>query len=290
MARAIMEANTFAEFAEQYPLVASDPAAERFYESHRALSVSTNRLFAHAKRTSHRQLTRFMESVKSLITRVKTQCSEQLWDSLHRQARYCTEFYDDLQSGQYMDSVAGVVSERLEEDLAASAQDLVKQIGKINPNLDQDHTDLTQELEDNHDSFVKALEKSLKVEAHHWEPVREGLIVFFDEENTNELLDQLRSYNDILQKITDEHGYILLRRGTMEDVASGGFPRSMSHWYFIYCPRDLESWLEPEAMEKLGKDHEKTAADLDKKLIADIKKLPLTTPSGKSILKVAKTL
>ena len=95
-----------------------------------------------------------------------------------------------------------------------------------------------------HEKFVKALEKDFDITVHHFEPVNEGVFVFMDEESNNKLGDELSTNVDLFDKLTDEHGYILIRRGTPEDIKWGSFPNGLAKWMFVYSPTDSENWTD----------------------------------------------
>jgi hypothetical protein len=211
---------------------------------------------------------------------------QHLWTVLNKHARHCEAIYRDLQKGAYVDGVAQMARERLQEDLARDAQELIQQIGKADsepdPDLQTVDADADEELK--HDDFVAKLESTFGISVHHWEPIREGVIVFLDEESTGKLLGQLRSYNDHLTKLTADLGYILIRRGMQNDIRFGNFPRPLSRWVFVHAPSSIETWTKPDALAKLMTDVEKEADALDADLTKGAAKLPLKISTNKADL------
>lgn len=276
--KALVESADYGDFAAEYKSVSKLPAVQVLHAAMSECQRKIDHLLAHARRTTHPRLRCYMESVKLVEERFRERPNHRLWIALNRHAQYCESILRDLRAGNYDDSYAALASDRLQEELVKDADDLVHQIGKLETDVDPDlrsDADLDDDLKEMHDKFIAAIEKQFKISVHHWEPVREGLIAFLDEENTESLLGQLRSYNDVLQKITGEHGYTLLRRGASTDIVYGNFPKPLSKWIFIHAPNEVESWLEPDALDKLSDELESEVAAFDKKLTKGVEKLPL---------------
>jgi hypothetical protein len=190
------------------------------------------------------------------------------------------------------------------EKLARDSADLVQQIGKIDA---QQYAPEFQSADPEeviqHDKFVAALESKYDITIHRWEPVREGLIVYLDAENTVQLTtqmdgghepsDQESTPNDEFAQWCEEQGYLILRRGMPEDIEFGGFPVSTSRWVFVYAPVEVggDGWCDPNSNDKIDGAR---VADMEKRtneLIKGIKKLHIGDQTNDGVLqKVAKTL
>lgn len=83
-----------------------------------------------------------------------------------------------------------------------------------------------------HSSFIQKLEREFHLDVDHWVPIREGVQVFLDAENTETLSNALADGNDYFTELIDGMGYILLRRGRI-DVWE-----DFSCWLFVYAPPD----------------------------------------------------
>jgi hypothetical protein len=69
-------------------------------------------------------------------------------------------------------------------------------------------------------------------------------------EDTTSLNDQLTNYNDFLNDIVNEHGYLLTRRGSESDITFGNFGETHSKWVFVYCPKSDASTSEIDVISK----------------------------------------
>ena len=179
-----------------------------------------------------------MEALNKLEARFKTSPSNGLWEVLKKHSEHASSLLDELQVGGFADHLSVVVLEVLQEDLAKDAEALLKQIAKAKGGAEAD--EVSDEDIKVHDKFIKALEKEFEISVHHFEPINDGVFVFLDEENNDILLDKLKSLESILNDITDKHGYLLLRKGTPDDIVWGSYPNGMAKWMFIYCPQDSE--------------------------------------------------
>ncbi len=87
-----------------------------------------------------------------------------------------------------------------------------------------------------HGPFVTAFKKKFKVDVHHFDEVGTGVYLYLDAENTSKLRDTLTG-NSIFNDLVDKLGYILLRKGTQDDIDYGGFGDSLSQWIFTQVVR-----------------------------------------------------
>ena len=76
------------------------------------------------------------------------------------------------------------------------AEDQLKMIGKAKGGATHGGDTLGAELAKEHDTFVRALEKEFKFKAHHWEPVREGVISLESEQHAERPRGELRVHAD----------------------------------------------------------------------------------------------
>lgn len=86
-----------------------------------------------------------------------------------------------------------------------------------------------------HRGFISKLEKEFKVSVDHWEPVREGVYVYLDGENTEILSSALSDGNSYFETLVDSLGYILLKKGTI-DTNWGAYGPNFAKWLFVFSP------------------------------------------------------
>ena len=222
--------------AAQPARLVADLASARLEANKRFENFS--KLKAHATRSRSASVRAYMEALNKLEARFKTSPSNGLWEVLKKHSEHASSLLDELQVGGFADHLSVVVLEVLQEDLAKDAEALLKQIAKAKGGAEAD--EVSDEDIKVHDKFIKALEKEFEISVHHFEPINDGVFVFLDEENNDILLDKLKSLESILNDITDKHGYLLLRKGTPDDIVWGSYPNGMAKWMFIYCPQDSE--------------------------------------------------
>ncbi len=293
--RSIIESDA-ATFSAKFPLMANNTAIRKMAEAVSGGLKSGNELCKHAARTSHPNLRQFIAGIAKVCESVRKDPSPIACDTLIKNHQHCKSLLEDLRTRRYDDRYTRMLANRLHEDLAKGAKDLVRKLGTTEPSEYgefQDSTlDPTGDLEADHESFVTGIEKALKCQVHHWEPWREGVVLFMDEDNTAKVMDQLRGYNDVLEKVTHKLGYVLLRRGdTTSDIQFGSYGEPMSRWLFIRLPAEVETWLSADAMEKLTADAQKEADRVLKKNMKGAEKLPLaTTTNPSALIKATKPL
>jgi hypothetical protein len=192
---------------------------------------SVSKLAAHAKRTSSSVMRAYLEAVEVFKNEFRENPTLGKWNILENHAKHCITVLHEMQNGgSFAEETALVAHESLQEEIAKDAEALVKQIGKSNT----EKTDkVSEEDVHEHDKFVKALERGFKIEVHHFEPVNEGVFIYMDEENNSEFSSQLKTMTDRLDKITDKHGYLLLRQGTIDDIVWGSYPNGLAKWLFV---------------------------------------------------------
>ena len=285
--RAIME-NSAASFARKFPILSSQPTVRGLVEALHGGIKAGEDLYKHAARTSAPNLRLYIAGIKQVCESVRENPTPAACSALIQNYKHCESLLSDLRTRNYDDRYTKVLAARLSEELAKGASDLIRQLGSTEPTEYgdfQDSTiDPTGDLDADHEKFIGDLEKGLKCQVHHWEPWREGIVLFMDEDNTAKVLDQLRGYNDVLEKITSKFGYIMLRRGDATDIQFGAYSSPMSRWMFIRLPAEVESWLEPDAMEKLTKDAQGEADKITAKCEKDAKKLQLDTNGNTGVL------
>jgi len=262
---AVISAPDFETLLEQYPERAVE--ARRLYESVQAAQRSVSRLQASVRRQCPPELHRFLTEAAVISDRARKNCTPQLIECIVLAGVEATRLTESMQISAYDDRMARAACARLHEELAVDAEDQLKMIGKAKGGATHGGDTLGAELAKEHDTFVRALEKEFKFKAHHWEPVREGVMVFLDQEAVDALTRGL-TYNAVLQRITGELGYLMVQRGGAPDDL-GGFGESLSKWMFIKCPHELEDTNDAKASAKIGKDREKAA----QKLLKEIEKL-----------------
>lgn len=86
-----------------------------------------------------------------------------------------------------------------------------------------------------HRGFISKLEKEFKLSVDHWEPIREGVYVFLDGENTAILSAALSDGNNYFETLVDSLGYILLKKGTI-DTNWGCYGPNFAKWLFAFAP------------------------------------------------------
>lgn len=209
---------------------------------------SIHKLSSHAKRTRSKSLQEYIESVAVLKNRFKETPSNNLWRILEKHVEHAIGLINELRNGEYAEEIAVVAKEALQEDLAKDAEDLLKQIGKGAPSKNDE---VSEEDVKEHEKFVRSLEKDFDITVHHFEPVNEGIFVYIDEENNDELLRQLQTLEDRLDKLNAKHGYLLVRKGTTDDILWGSYPNGMAKWMFIRCKPDSEEWDDKDDLESL---------------------------------------
>ncbi len=192
---------------------------------------SISKLAAHARRTTNSTLRTYMEAIDTLRTVFKEDPTMARWHILETHSQHCLNLLNEMQGGDFADEIALVALETLQEELAKDAEALVKKIGKTNNNSSNDKVSSVDVHQ--HDKFIKTLEKAFKIVVHHFEPVNEGVFVYIDEENNDDLLRQLSTLEDRLDKITDQYGYVMLRKGTIDDIRWGSYPNGLAKWMFI---------------------------------------------------------
>lgn len=225
---------------------------------------SFTKLRGHITRSKSAELRAYMEALTKLEEKFRGTPTRGVWEVVKKHAEHASNLLDELQAGGFSEHLAVIALEVLQEDLAKDAEALLKQIAKAGNGAESDEVD--EDDHKAHDKFVKALEKDFDIVVHHVEPINDGVFVFMDEENNEKLLSQLKTLKDRLDKITDKHGYIMLRKGTVDDVQWGSFPNGMAKWMFIYSPADSEEWADSlKDMEDEIFSHEKLKNDEPKK-------------------------
>lgn len=244
--KALFKAKSFEAFlAECTGYITSQPARmvadlSRLRHEGNKRFESLGKLQAHAKRATTKPLREYLASLRKLEENFRGNPSRNLWRVLCRHAEHSQALIEELQGGEFAEQMALVNLESLQEELAKDAEAFMKMIGKASGERENDEVD-DEDIHD-HDKFVKALQKDFDIEVHHFEPVNEGVFVFLDEENNDLLLAGLKSLKDRLDKLTDKHGYLLIRKGTVDDIVWGSYPNGLAKWMFIKCPQDSENW------------------------------------------------
>lgn len=138
---------------------------------------------------------------------------------LARHRRHAASVLSRVRSGVPQEQVCARLLAGLREDVEGSGGDM--------DFLMDGHT---------HKQFVAALEKEYKVEVHHFDEVGNGVYVYLDAEN-NALLRDALTDAEALDTVAEELGYLLLRRGTRDDVEYGGFGDDLARWIFVQRSR-----------------------------------------------------
>ena len=90
-------------------------------------------------------------------------------------------------------------------------------------------------LTDSHEQFIHKLEQKLQIVVERWEPVSNGVYVYLDRVNTRLALSKINNVHSAYEFLASL-GYVLLRRGTIEDIEFGSFGEQVSKWIFVCMP------------------------------------------------------
>ena len=138
---------------------------------------------------------------------------------LERHARHASRMLGRVRRGIGQENNARVLLDQLHEEISDSEADMSFVMNRKT-----------------HGPFVTAFKKKFKVDVHHFDEVGTGVYLYLDAENTSILRDNLTGlayFNDLVDKL----GYILLRKGTQDDIDYGGFGDALSQWIFTQVVR-----------------------------------------------------
>jgi len=138
---------------------------------------------------------------------------------LERHARHASRMLGRVKRGVAQESNATVLLDQLHSEISECEGDMSFVMNRKT-----------------HGPFVTAFKKKFKVDVHHIDEVGTGVYLYLDAENTSKLRDTLTGnayFNDLVDKL----GYILLRKGTQDDIDYGGFGDSLSRWIFTQVVR-----------------------------------------------------
>ncbi len=138
---------------------------------------------------------------------------------LERHARHASRMLGRVKHGVVQESNAVVLLEQLHSEISETEGDMTFVMNRKT-----------------HGPFVTAFKKKFKVDVHHYDEVGTGVYLYLDAENTSILRDNLTGnayFNDLVDKL----GYILLRKGTQDDIDYGGFGDALSQWIFTQVVR-----------------------------------------------------
>jgi len=89
-----------------------------------------------------------------------------------------------------------------------------------------------------HGKFITKLKRAFHFKVHHFDEVGNGVYVYLDPENSKILGDALDNTETIFNDLADDLGYLLLRRGNVEDGTYGHFgDNALSTWIFVQVSR-----------------------------------------------------
>lgn len=140
-------------------------------------------------------------------------------DILERHARHASRMLGRVKRGVVQENNATVLLDQLHAEISESDGDMTFVMNRKT-----------------HGPFVTAFKKKFKVDVHHYDEVGTGVYLYLDAENTSILRDALTGnayFNDLVDKL----GYILLRKGTQDDIDYGGFGDALSQWIFTQVVR-----------------------------------------------------
>jgi hypothetical protein len=204
-------------------------AATRWVEQVQTVIGPIAKLEKHCVRTTQESLRKYINASAKLVENFKRHATRKLYNALLRRASYSGKLYEAVAAGK---NVNGLVEELLRiDDVVESTNSLI------------------EELVD-HEKFVRKLESTFKISVQEFEPIREGVFVYLDQENTNKLEDALKTAKDVFDTINDEMGYLLLRKGVKSDMEFGPFGESLTCWTFVYAPVEDQKDDEGEVKKK----------------------------------------
>ena len=188
---------------------------------------SIQRFSSHFRRTANPLIRKYavtVESVLSLHTSHPTDAGSML---VSKVASDCRGLLEASQNGERQ-RISVLLPQAMNRVMESEA--MIKGFGPAGIGSSGTITE-DSKYADDHDAFVRKFCKNFGVKEDHHEGVAEGLYVYFDPENTKELLGNLQF--DI-SNYCFENGYILLRSGSVDDFSFGSFGEELSKWGFVY--------------------------------------------------------
>lgn len=226
-ARACVESIT--EFSNAYPHTSKLPVFQQFCESVDAIKGTVRKFSELAVAKQNKKASAFAAQLSGAIVRLSEDFSPELWETLCECADHADHVLDGITA---LDEAKGTPLSDLKPTLG------VLNLGKLGRTAVFNSEKYVTEMQNRHEKFVKALEREFKCEADRWEPLCEGVIVYFDPENTEKVTKAVESINAMVKNCLQEHDYILVRKGIIGDGPHSEFPKETSKWMFIYCPNN----------------------------------------------------
>jgi hypothetical protein len=172
----------------------------------------------------------YANGVRRLVESVLASPSVDGWTALQRHATHCRNLANTQDVGYLK-----LATTRLSEDAASVAVSSVSGLGSNKSSFGVDVDKAEAELTARHEKFIKAIEKSLKVQVEKWDPIREGLVLYLDPQNTDKFADSMAGgYTSKMENFLRPHGYMLVRSSTDQAIRFGHITVPLSRWYFIY--------------------------------------------------------
>jgi hypothetical protein len=181
------------------------------------LIETTQSLTKHCSRTANKGLRRWINFCEKVITTFKARPSRGLYELLERQSAHSKTLLENITKGRNVDGLAKELLSVMHRSITSHGIRIMESLV-------------------DHSKFVKSLEKEFSVKAAKYVPIRDGVFVYFDKESTDKLNDVVANYNSYITRISDEFGYLLLRKGTISDIEYGNFGEDTSCWMFVYAP------------------------------------------------------
>ncbi len=112
-------------------------------------------------------------------------------------------------------------------------------LNRLHEEVSDEEANLSFLMKDgSHGKFVTKLKRAFHFKVHHFDEVGNGVYLYLDPENSQILLSALDNSDTIFNDLTDDLGYILLRKGNKEDGLYGHFGDAcLSTWIFVQISR-----------------------------------------------------
>lgn len=197
----------------------SDPAAAaEWAEKTNRIIESITGLAKHCSRTTNPYLKKWISFCEKSVSSFKANPTKKLSDLLERQAFHSTTLLENVKQGK---AVGGLAEELLRVMSGSVRMSLIENIV-------------------DHSKFIKGLEKEFDIDVVKYEPIRDGVFIYLDLDSTNKLNDVVANSNSYIERIADEFGYLLLRKGAVPNIEYGNFGENLSCWMFVYAPLTKE--------------------------------------------------
>lgn len=203
--------------SERYEGVSDISEAKAWVSKVRGFFQIIESLSKSCSRNRGKDITKWVSFCEKTISTFKVSPNKKLYDLIERQSNHSKTLLDAAKRGK---SVEGLSRELY---------------SMLNKSMNSQGIRMIESLVD-HSKFVRELEKEFDVKAVRYEPIRDGVFIYFNREDTKKMNDVVANYNSYIQRIADAFGYLLLRKGSFSEIEYGSFGDDASCWMFVYAP------------------------------------------------------